>query len=636
MSEAKLKVQVLEGADNKLDLAKLEDVLKRKLIIPSYQRPYSWQAEDIRDIFETIKTAKENLCFFGSIILSQKKNGYGQEGYYIIDGQQRLSSFLLILRVILKELDYLLEELTGANLSKDQKEKKPNLSEDQIKKKIELEKQKENLLKIINTVNLTREQFDSSGEEKSILHFIKKGKDDNNSDHLEEKTTTIKDHSPIRSKDKWPDVNNQKEFNKYIDKILYFLNQILNQIKFCLISITGEDSEDFAINLFNTLNTTGQPLTAFEVLKSELYKINGSLSNRINNIQSKIMKEYIFQRKKIVKHTGKLLLYLPLYRGDFKKDEPLSDNKFKDQRGYLKRILNKASAQSIVEDIENIDNFYSNYWLKLDSVKELLKKDGEQVCFQLLSELNHDRVLPIMLRFYKNNRESLGKCVKMFVAFSSLWRAFHDGGTAGIDNAYKDISFKLKKTDKIENLNEKLKEAFLKKPKPSLNTIKELKNQWLEKLKTSPIYKNQKLSKFLLFIAYNKLHFEPNKGLKKGKGINILTLHHWKHEDYKTIEHIIPQAERRQMISHIHTLGNLTLLPQYLNSLVKNKPFSEKLKKYKQFCSTANKDKYPYLPTIKHLVHYNHFNKKEIEERSGILSQFIWQTLAEDWLGWKN
>ena len=140
----------------------------------------------------------------------------------------------------------------------------------------------------------------------------------------------------------------------------------------------------------------------------------------------------------------------------------------------------------------------------------------------------------------------------------------------------------------------------------------------------------------MLFIAYNQLHFEPEKGLQKGSGIDILTLHDWKNKDYKTIEHIIPQAERRQIISHIHTLGNLTLLPQTLNSALGNKPFSEKLKEYRQFCSTENQDKYPYLPIIKHLAHYNHFNKKEIEERSGILSQFIWQTLAEDWLGWKE
>ena len=243
--------------------------------------------------------------------------------------------------------------------------------------------------------------------------------------------------------------------------------------------------------------------------------------------------------------------------------------------------------------------------------------------------------MPILLRFYKNNKESLGKCVKMCVAFSSLWRAFHDGGTAGVDNAYKNISLNLKKADNIKNLNEKLKTLFLSKLNLSSKTIQESQDDWLKKLKISPVYKNQKLSKFLLFIAYNKLHFEPEKGLQKGSGINILTLDNYsENEDYKTIEHIIPQTDR-QMIGHIHTLGNLTLLPKALNSSLGNKSFSEKLKEYKQFCSKENDDKYPYLPTIKHLAHYNQFDKKEIEERSGILSQFIWQTLAEDWLGWK-
>ncbi len=60
MSE-KLKVQVLEGADNKLNLAKLEDVLKRKLIIPSYQRPYAWTSDNIEDVFNTIQESFEPI-----------------------------------------------------------------------------------------------------------------------------------------------------------------------------------------------------------------------------------------------------------------------------------------------------------------------------------------------------------------------------------------------------------------------------------------------------------------------------------------------------------------------------------------------------------------------------------------------
>ena len=158
----------------------------------------------------------------------------------------------------------------------------------------------------------------------------------------------------------------------------------------------------------------------------------------------------------------------------------------------------------------------------------------------------------------------------------------------------------------------------------------------LQKMKTSTIYKNQKLSKLLLFLAYNQRYFDIDKKLlTKGRGINILDIYHWQHPDYKTIEHIIPKSNNI-VIGHTHTLGNLTLLPQALNSSLGDKPFSDKLIKYKQFCENENENKYPYLPIIKHIANYDQFTKQEIEERSTILSEFIWQTLAEDWLRWKD
>ena len=618
----KLKVQVLEGADNQLDLAKLEDVLKRKLIIPSYQRPYAWTEEDIEEIFQTVSNTQknmENICFFGSIILSKKSNGFGQEEYYIIDGQQRLVSFLLILRVILDNLNYLSDELAS----------KKGLSEQQIVKKNDLKNLKSALLQIINTVNLKREQSTENNQEKSIIDFIKNsGNYDNLPDHLNKKIDAVCAHSSITYPNELPDSKDIKFF-QYIDKVLTFLDIVLHKVKFCLICITGKNSEDFAINLFNTLNTTGQPLTAFEVLKSELYTIDSALSEKIDNIQSKIIKKYIFKRKKITTHTGKLLLYLPLYRGDFKESDTLSDNKFKNQRSYLKAVLDKNSAPQLVEDIKIINNFYSEYWLNRDSENNLLNQDDQKVCLRFLTETRHDRVLPILIQFYQNNKTDLGKCVKMCTAFSSLWRAFHDGGTSGIDGAYETLSLNLRDS-KIDNLNKELKKLFFKKL--SSNEIEDIKNKWLQKLKISAVYKNQKLCKFLLFLAYNQIFFK-NGILQKGSGVDILNIHYWTNSDYKTIEHIIPKSDRT-IIGHIHTLGNLTLLPQKLNSSLGDKPFLEKLKQYQNFCSTENTDKYPYLPIIKHITNYNQFKQEEIEERTNILAELIWQTLAENWLGW--
>lgn len=641
MSESELKVQVLEGPDNKLDLAKLEDVFRRKLVIPSYQRPYTWTLEDINEIFQTLDDMQENIYFFGSIILSKKgnsENGFGQEEYYIIDGQQRLSSFLLILKVILDQLNHLFKELKS----------KTDLEESQVEKKIELKVKKEEIAKIIETVSLKRDGQSLDDEEKSILDFIKKDVGDYNSlpSHLIEKIKKISSNDkPILYINNLPD-SKDKKFFQYIESILKFVHFILNKIKFCLICITGKDSEDFAISLFNTLNTTGQPLTAFEVLKSELHIIDLKLSEEINKIQSKIIRQYAFERKKIVTHTGKLLLYLALYRGDFKENSyTLSDKQFKNQRGYLKEILEKKDktyTSQIVKDIKNINDFYSNNWLNLDlskkNAKELKLEDDEQVCFIFLSELKHDRVLPIIIRFYYNNREFMGKCIKLCTAFSSLWRAFHNGGTSGIDKAYKDVSSGLKNNYEIEDLKKKLKTLFFDKLSLEKRSKEGAKRLWLQQMKKSTIYKNQKLSKLLLFLAYNKKHFDTGtNSLKKRGGVDILTSHYWQHDDYKTIEHIIPKSNEKVSGSHINTIGNLTLLPKALNSSLGDKKFPKKLKEYKRFCSKENEDgdEYPYLPIIKHIAHYDQFGEKQIEERSEILSKFIWNTLVEDWLGWR-
>ena len=170
MSEKKIKVQVLEGENNNLDLAKLQDILKRKLVIPSYQRPYSWEIDDIEEIFRTISSTQEdneNICFFGSIILSKKSNGFGQEEYYIIDGQQRLSSFLLLLRIFLDALNKLLGDIKEIPESEKSKEL--------LKEEFVLEPKKSGLEDIIQIVSLKREQSSASNTESHILNFIKTG-----------------------------------------------------------------------------------------------------------------------------------------------------------------------------------------------------------------------------------------------------------------------------------------------------------------------------------------------------------------------------------------------------------------------------------------------------------------------------
>ena len=80
----------------------VEELLKLNLVIPSYQRPYKWTEKNIRelilDIQKGIEDAKKYPNFkyrVGTVILHANTEE-GKLTYDIVDGQQRILSFLLL------------------------------------------------------------------------------------------------------------------------------------------------------------------------------------------------------------------------------------------------------------------------------------------------------------------------------------------------------------------------------------------------------------------------------------------------------------------------------------------------------------------------------------------------------------
>ena len=84
-------------------IVSIEEVMNLNLEIPNYQRPYRWETENVRqmleDILYSMESKKQNYRI-GSVIL-HKENGI----YYIVDGQQRLTTLYLLKSVCGKEID---------------------------------------------------------------------------------------------------------------------------------------------------------------------------------------------------------------------------------------------------------------------------------------------------------------------------------------------------------------------------------------------------------------------------------------------------------------------------------------------------------------------------------------------------
>ena len=78
----------------------VEELLKLDLVIPSYQRPYKWTEKNIRELILDIQKGLEDANKYpnfkyrvGTVILYQEND---TKPYEIVDGQQRILSFLLL------------------------------------------------------------------------------------------------------------------------------------------------------------------------------------------------------------------------------------------------------------------------------------------------------------------------------------------------------------------------------------------------------------------------------------------------------------------------------------------------------------------------------------------------------------
>ncbi len=84
----------------------LKNTLKEELYyqIPIYQRPYQWTKENceklLDDLFEDYEEDRESDYFCGSLVLVKSDPNSKTETYDIVDGQQRLSTFILLAKVL--------------------------------------------------------------------------------------------------------------------------------------------------------------------------------------------------------------------------------------------------------------------------------------------------------------------------------------------------------------------------------------------------------------------------------------------------------------------------------------------------------------------------------------------------------
>ncbi len=216
----------------------LRDILKDELYyqIPIYQRPYQWTEENceklLDDLFFNYEDDRESDYFCGSLVLILiSEDSKKAKTYDIVDGQQRLSTFILLAKV--------LSALYSERLTEESKD---YLQESLITKYGKKDR-----------LNFSAVGFNSKKDFQYALTSFNDVPISNNKNNYLKNAICLKNY--LRKKE-------IEDINDFIEW-LYF--------KVVFITITCPDA-DKALRIFNVLNARGLALNATDIFKGELLK----------------------------------------------------------------------------------------------------------------------------------------------------------------------------------------------------------------------------------------------------------------------------------------------------------------------------------------------------------------------------
>lgn len=247
-------------------------------IIPDYQRPYAWGEEECLTLWEDIfefaipdgkydEFSKDEEYYLGPIVTFKNND----DKLEVIDGQQRLTTLMLLLRAFYVRFGSMKTEQsmeTAKQISrclwKTDEFGTANLNELKINSEVATDNDKEEFLEILKTGVVNDNQ--KSKYANNYRFFLKK---------IEE------------------------YLNNYLDVFSYLPIRILNN---CILLPIEADNQNTALRIFSTLNDRGLPLSDADIFKAQFYKYYSekgqkdyfiSVWKELEEISSKIFKSNV-------------------------------------------------------------------------------------------------------------------------------------------------------------------------------------------------------------------------------------------------------------------------------------------------------------------------------------------------------
>lgn len=522
--------------------------------IPNYQRQYSWTNDQLDALWDDLydaynnKTVNNECYFLGSIVYVNNGNGYLE----LIDGQQRITTLMIMMNVLLKDFSNI------------------NSNTDEIfvadKEKIQ------NCILYNNKKNRLQLQNDPKYDD-IFKHFISNA-------------STYKDvKEPTKKELKLDDPT-----YKYLNTAYYFyskfstlslkdMEEFVNFIFFYTNIITIEcTNQSFAIKLFQVMNDRGLDLSPSDIIKS--YIIGKIPHDDIDTIGkfNYCWKEIEDLSKEYDYKIDDFMVCYEYFR--------LKSNPKRQIIDELRDIIQKEEIETIIYELK------------------MFNKSLKQVYTSTNPAILSLRYIP--WRFYVMTALSSAiyveyPCIEDL--YNSLRRFFYISYVAGMNlNQIKQTSFNLihaicEKVS-IDEIDEMLQKSLISK-RTFIKFYDSLDND---------VYGEKFLKPLLLSLEYYKREVLDETFYKIDNAIHLDHILPRGFESVDDWNHI----EKAEAFSYINKLGNLALLQNVKNEKALNCGFSNKISIYKGL-NKVNENETGYSSfdtTIQLISDYEKYGKK--------------------------
>lgn len=543
--------------------------------VPRFQRPYSWEKDNVAEFWQDAIVDSDSDYFIGSIVVYKIKESL----MGVVDGQQRLTTITMLLCAL-------------RNVFRDEGFDDPADGLHQLIERVDINNRPQYVFQTETSYPYLQEYIQKEG--KPEINPQIKEEEANLQIAFEYISENLK--STVKSIKSDPTINCEAKSQKIRNKLMEIRDKILN-LKVIYISL---DNEDDAYTIFETLNTRGKDLSLSDLVKGHLTKLI-----KPRNVNVDLTKEKWNKIIKVIEESSAdLSIDGFIHHYWLSKYEYLPAKKL--YKAIKKHVTVVQEAQDFLDSLHDDAITYreinETQFRKWDKQEYIIKKS--------VDALNLFRVkqpLPMLLSVMREYR--IGNLKKKHVimileaienfhfVFTAITSQRSSGGIAQMYALHaRELVEASILQEKINNLEELKKKLIERKP-----GYPEFEARFVDIKYSDNFVKQKNLVRYIL------------AGLANNQS-NGLPLNY----DLLTIEHLSAQNGIAGVSpEHCAQIGNLFLVDHELNNKLGNKSFSEK----KQLLLQSN------VPLDQMIREANVWGEEQIEQRTRFLAKKAYEEI---------